>query len=90
MEALNAFLCGILVALSLVVSLLFLRYWRVARDRFFVFIAVAFVALAMNWGALAGFARTEHTVYVFLLRLIAFLILIAGIVDKNRRGARTD
>jgi hypothetical protein len=88
MELLNSFLCGVLVALSLVIAAFFLRYWRVTTDRFFVFIAVAFIALALNWGALAGFARTEHTTYVFVLRLAAFSILIAGIVDKNRRGTK--
>ena len=86
MDITNAFLHGILVALSFVIAGFFIRYWRVSRDRFFIFIALCFIALGLNWAAQEAFVTTEHAVWVFSLRLLAFLILIIGIVDKNRRG----
>jgi len=81
------FIYGSLTALSLTAALFFLRYWASARDRFFLFFAVAFVALGANWALLVGrHARDEYTPYFYLLRLFAFVLILAGIVDKNRRS----
>jgi len=83
----NQFLWGALTTSSLVVALLFLRSWRVGRDRLFLCFALAFVAFAANWMALAlGEMATEGGYIVFLLRLAGFLCIIAGILDKNRRS----
>jgi hypothetical protein len=83
-----SFLYGILTCLCATAVLFFIRYWALARDRFFVFFAVAFVALGANWALLVGrHARDEYTVYFYLLRLFAFVLILAGIIDKNRRSA---
>jgi hypothetical protein len=80
---------GMLTMGSLVASLCFLRYWRLSSDRFFVFVALAFAALAANWlGLLAIDPADEARHYVYLLRLLAFVLILAGIIDKNRRGVR--
>jgi hypothetical protein len=70
---------------SLVASLFFLRYWKVTRERLFGFFAVAFALLALNWLALTAIdpaLETRHLIY--LIRLAAFIVMIVGIVDKNR------
>jgi hypothetical protein len=83
----NAFLWGALTAASLVAALLFLRSWRVGRDRLFLCFALAFVAFAANWTALALVEMaTEGRYIVYLLRLAGFLCIVAGILDKNRRS----
>lgn len=86
--AIHPFLFGVLSALALTVSLFFVRYWKSAGDRFFLFFAVAFVALAANWALMVGRdARDEYAPYFYLLRLLAFLLILAAIVDKNRRSS---
>lgn len=84
----HPFLLGTLATLSAVASLFFLRYWKAAQDRFFLFFAVAFAALGVNWALLVGRnPRDEYTPYFYLLRLLAFVLILAAIVDKNRRSA---
>jgi hypothetical protein len=84
---LRFFLWGALSMASATAACFFLRYWASAHDRLFAFFAGAFAVLALNWISL-GFidpgAELRHTLY--LLRLAAFLLIIIGIVDKNRRS----
>jgi hypothetical protein len=70
-----------------VAGLFFLRFWRRTRDRFFVFFAAAFWLLALNW-LMLGIADpgVESRHWVYVLRIVAFLVLIAAILDKNRPG----
>ncbi|HEY5925231.1 MAG TPA: DUF5985 family protein [Kofleriaceae bacterium] len=90
-DQLHTYLLGILTALSLVCGLFFLRYWRWSGDRFFAFFAVAFWALGANWALMVGRDPSdEYTPYFYLLRLFAFLLILAAIVDKNRRTSRSD
>lgn len=85
--AINQLLWGALAMAGWVAGLFFLRFWRVSRDRLFLFMGIAFWVLALNWLGLAlvhWVAETRH--YVFVLRLLAFVLIIVGIVAKNRRG----
>lgn len=64
----------------------FLRFWRQSNDRLFAAFAIAFGLLAANWVGLAEIApRHESRHYIYVLRLMAFTILLVGILDKNRR-----
>lgn len=68
-------------------GLFFLRFWRDSRDPLFACFGVAFWLLAASWAVLAFVqVREETQPYVFGLRLIAFILLISGIVAKNREG----
>lgn len=70
-----------------VIGLFFLRYWRTGRDRLFLFFVAAFWAFALNWLGLALLQPTDDTRHWFYaVRLAAFVLIIAGIIDKNRRG----
>jgi len=83
------FLWGALAMASFTASLLFLRYGKVTRDRLFLFFAAAFAVLAANWIGLAIMEpRSEHLYLAYVLRLIAFTLIIVGIVDKNLRASR--
>lgn len=84
---LNFFLQGAAAMACVVVGLFFARYWRETRDRFFLFFAVAFWAFALNWVGLAVVQPSEESTHWFyVLRLVAFLSIIAAIIDKNRRA----
>ena len=71
---------------SALVSVMFLRYWRDSYDRLFLMFALAFAILAADYLVLAVVAlATEWRVYVFGVRLMAFALILYGIVDKNRQ-----
>jgi hypothetical protein len=81
----SEFLTGVAAAGSLGVGIFFLRLWRETRDRFFAFFGVAFWVLALNWFALVWAApANEHRHYFYVGRLVAFLLIIVAIVEKNR------
>ncbi len=69
-----------------VIGLFFWKFWRQSRDRLFLMFALAFWILAADRTVLGvvSFA-TEWREYVFLLRLLAFCLILYGILDKNRR-----
>ena len=79
------FCWGMLTMAGLVASLFFLRYWKVSGERLFAYFAVAFALLAVNWLVLAAIDPTfEARHLIYLIRLAAFIVMIVGIVDKNR------
>jgi Family of unknown function (DUF5985) len=83
------FLWGLLTMASAVASLLFLRYGKVTRERLFLFFSAAFLAMTFNWLGLALIEPdTEHRHIAYLLRLLAFVLILAGIIDKNVRASR--
>ncbi len=84
------FFLGLLTMASAVAALFFARYWKVSGDRLFAFFALAFAAMTANWiGLSAVDPALEAQHYVYLVRLLAFALIIAGIVDKNRRDKRS-
>jgi hypothetical protein len=83
----NLFLWGAITATSLVAGLFFLRFWVRTRDRLFLFFFLAFWVFAVNWMVVAWlYARGETDHRVYFIRLLAFGLILAGIVDKNRRS----
>jgi hypothetical protein len=79
------FLIGMAAAGSLGVGLFFFRLWRETRDRFFALFGAAFWVLAVNWFVLVWAApASEHRHYLYIVRLLAFLLIIVAIADKNR------
>ena len=79
-------LLGANAALSLIVGLFFLRSWRDTRDRFFLFFALAFAVEGLNRIALGlTDPAQEDEPYFYLVRLFSFLLILAAIVDKNRK-----
>jgi hypothetical protein len=87
----NPILGGALAMATWLAGLFFFRFWRVTHDRLFLFFCLAFSTLALNWLGLAWRpSLSEAHGEVFLLRLLAFLLIIIGVVDKNRRGRTSD
>jgi hypothetical protein len=67
------------------VGTFFLRFWRDTSDRLFLFFAVAFWLMSASYLALAVFdPNDEGRPYVSVVRLLAFALIIAAIIDKNR------
>ena len=86
---LSTFLWGGFSMGAIVAGLFFLRFYRDTRDRFFLIFALAFWVLALDRLFLTVFSPSnENQHYVYLMRLTAFLLIIGGIIDKNRSAKR--
>lgn len=82
------FLSGMLTAGYLVVAAFFLRFWRQTRERLFISFAIAFALLAVQRILLvAEFHLVENRAGAYVLRLVAFLVIVYAIVMKNRQRA---
>jgi hypothetical protein len=80
----DLYLQGCITMSFLLAGVFFLRYWRDTRDRLFLCFALAFAILGLNRGILAAFSPVNEENYqLYVIRLIAFLIIAAAIVDKN-------
>lgn len=84
----NQVIAGMLVMGYLVAGLFFLRYWRRSRDALFAFFAIAMWLLAAQRLALAVTNENLETSTIFYtIRLAAFLLIIAGVLMKNRTSS---
>jgi hypothetical protein len=82
---LDAFVLGAITLGCGAAGLFFARFFRETADRLFAFLAAAFWLLALHWAVLAFTdPRHEHRPLLYLLRLVAFALVIGGILDKNR------
>jgi uncharacterized membrane protein YcjF (UPF0283 family) len=82
------FMLGSLVMGCFVTTLFFLRFWRKTRDRLFAIFAVAFLLLGTNWLLLAFTEQDEINTWYYAVRLLAFVLILFAIIDKNRAGRR--
>ena len=81
------FIMGATATASAVVALFFLKFWRKTGDRLFGMFAVAFLLLGITRLGLAFAQETsvEGQTHWYWVRLVAFLLILIAIVDKNRR-----
>lgn len=85
MNTLNAILAGAIAMGSLIVSLFFLRFWRSTRDRFFLFFGCSFFLEGINRVLLAMHSMpSEDAPVYYLLRLLAYGLILIAILDKNK------
>ena len=78
-------LSGLIVAGDLVAALFFLKFWRRSADTLFAIFSAAFLLLALGQALLAlTDVPVEERSWIYLLRLAAFILIILGIVHKNR------
>jgi hypothetical protein len=83
---LNQYLAGAATISLLVIALFFIRFWKKTHDRLFLFFASAFLVLMLERIVRAlMLVETEWAPYVYTVRLFAFVLIIVGVVDKNRR-----
>jgi hypothetical protein len=83
----NGMLIGAISMASMVAGLFFLRFWRSTGDRFFLFFALSFFIEGVNRVALAPAAQdNDGTPAYYLIRLLAYGLILYAILDKNRPG----
>jgi uncharacterized membrane protein HdeD (DUF308 family) len=85
----EGFLLGIIVTASLAAGVFFLKYWRRTRDSLFLAFGAAFIIEGINRTAFLLLDRPdEGSPAIYVVRLLAFLLILAAIVRKNRAPAR--
>jgi len=79
-------LVGAISLAAILVGLFFLRFWHETRDRFFLMFAIAFWLEGFHRLVVFQWAGTnEGSPLHYLVRLVAYGLIIVAIVDKNRR-----
>lgn len=80
------FMMGAIAMGSAIAALFFLRFWRETGDRLFVMFSISFLLLGITRvGLLLSPDATEGETHWYWVRLVAFLLILVAIVDKNRR-----
>jgi hypothetical protein len=88
-----SFFSGIIVATFLASALFFLKFWKASRDRFFLFFSIACALITLDRIVALCIHATQETFrseatdeasWVYLIRLLAFVVITIAIVDKNR------
>jgi hypothetical protein len=81
------FLSGALAFGFGVCALFFLRFWHRTREELFLAFAFAFLLLGVGQTVLdLANIPTEERGSLYLLRLLAFLLILAAIYRKNRQA----
>lgn len=80
---------GAIAAGSATAALFFLRFWRQTRDRFFLLFAAAFALEAVDRVGLAviPYAAEDEPMF-YIVRLLAYGLILVAIWQKNRGPAR--
>ena len=82
---LEGFLLGVIVTCSLAAGAFFLKFWRRTRDPLFLAFGAAFLIEGLNRiGFLFVERPNEGSPAIYTVRLLAFLLILAAIVRKNR------
>jgi hypothetical protein len=84
-DPMDKFIMGAIAMASWVVGLYFFRFWRETRDRLFAIFGLSFWLLGLTrLGLVYSEKVTEgHTIY-YVVRLIAYLLILIAILDKNQ------
>ncbi|HJQ99258.1 MAG TPA: DUF5985 family protein [Candidatus Polarisedimenticolaceae bacterium] len=84
-SSLNYLLLGAIALGTATIGVFFLRFWRDGRDRFFLLFGLSFLTEAVNRVALAMSDHpNEGSPVNYLVRLAAYLLILAAIWEKNR------
>ncbi|MEW6736664.1 MAG: DUF5985 family protein [Acidobacteriota bacterium] len=79
------FLMGAIMMAYFISGFFFLRFWYETRERLFIIFALAFWVLTVNQlGFVILNLLNETNSYLYIVRLIAFILILIAIIDKNR------
>ena len=87
--AYSDYLAGMITMGYLVSAAFFLQFWSRTKDALFLSFALAFLLIAISaaFTSLLQLPLEEYS-WIYLLRLAAFLLLIAAILQNNLAGQK--
>lgn len=89
----TVFLSGMTAAMFLTAGVFFLKFWKASRNRFFAYFASAcwlfsleriISFAAFSWMGPQVYNSVEARGWIYILRLIGFILIMVAIVDRNR------
>jgi hypothetical protein len=87
----NEIMLGAIALGSIAVSLFFFRFWKSTHDRFFLLFALSFLIEGVNRIVLyESVGLSEDAPIYYLIRLVAYGLILAAIIDKNRGPRRRE
>lgn len=85
----EGFLLGVIVTASLTAAGFFWCFYRQTRDRLFLAFSGAFCIEGINRMAFLLIDKpSEGSPAIYMVRLVAFLLLLGAIIAKNRTPSR--
>jgi hypothetical protein len=85
----NSMIIGATAMAYAALGAFFARFYARSQDRLFGIFGAAFLILAINRIGLGMLdPGSETRTYLYLVRLAAFLLILWGIIDKNRSAAK--
>ena len=81
---LKSMLAGAIMLNAWAISVFFLRFWKKTHDRLFAWFAAAFLLLGAERLSIL-FPSGESALHFYLIRLVAFMLILFAIWEKNRR-----
>ena len=94
---LPSLLCGINMATFAASGVFFFKFYRRLNDRFFLYFALACWLLSLERIILFNMPdpfpsvstpQNEGQSWVYLVRMVAFLIIVVAVIEKNRKESR--
>jgi uncharacterized membrane protein HdeD (DUF308 family) len=86
---LEGFLMGVIAMASLTAGVFFLKFWKNTRDPFFLAFAASFLMEGVNRTFVLFLARpNEGNPWIYIVRLLSFLLILWAILHKNYGGRR--
>ena len=80
---------GMIAMASLIIGLLFLRFWRNTKDRFFLYFALSFGIEGIHRIVTTlTFDEHEESPLHYLIRLLAYGLILWAILEKNLPSRR--
>ena len=79
----HVLLCAVIMG-DVIVGLFFVRFWKLTGDRFFLFFAASFVAIAVSRVVVdENLPPVGYEPLGYVIRILSYLFIIAGILYKN-------
>ena len=82
----EGFLLGVISVASMASGMFFLKFWKRTRDSLFLAFGLAFLIEGFNRiGLLFVSKPSEASAVYYVVRMLAFLLILGAIVKKNAR-----
>lgn len=83
LQEINLMLTGATALAGCTIALFFWRFWKNTGDRLFIFFSISFLLLGTEHFCIGLFAGHAQFL-IYLIRLLAFSLIVYAIIDKNR------
>ncbi|HJT99034.1 MAG TPA: DUF5985 family protein [Rhodanobacteraceae bacterium] len=77
------FLYGAIAMAAAIAALFFLRFHRRTGDRFFLYFSATFALESASRVLAVLLNESEHSPWFYVLRIVAYGLIVVAIVDKN-------